>query len=138
MKPIQMRVVVRTDDYDEAVRFYRDVLGSEQELQVHGEGNERVTILDVGRATLELCTPEQVDMIDDVEVGRPVSPTIRVAFEVPDTNAVTDRIVAAGAELIAVPTRTPWDSLNARLDAPGGLQITVFQELDTGPVVDDD
>ena len=58
MKPIQMRVVVRTDNYDEAVRFFRDVLGSEQELQVHGDGNERVTILDVGRATLELAKLE--------------------------------------------------------------------------------
>jgi hypothetical protein len=24
---------------------------------------------------------------------------------------------------------TPWQSLNARLDAPAGLQITLFQEL---------
>jgi hypothetical protein len=24
---------------------------------------------------------------------------------------------------------TPWQSLNSRLDAPAGLQITLFQEL---------
>ena len=29
----------------------------------------------------------------------------------------------------APPTRTPWQSLNSRLDAPADLQITVFQEL---------
>jgi len=38
-------------------------------------------------------------------------------------------LVDAGATLIAPPTPTPWRSLNARLDAPAGLQITVFQEL---------
>lgn len=130
MKPLQMRVVVKVDDYDEAVRFYRDVLGAEEELQIHGEGDERVTILDVGRATLELSTPAQVDMIDRVEVGRSVSPRIRVAFEVEDVDGATTRLVEAGAELVAPPTRTPWDSLNSRLEAPGSLQLTLFQELD--------
>lgn len=34
------------------------------ELQVHGDEGEKVTILDVGRATLEISNPRQVDMID--------------------------------------------------------------------------
>jgi len=37
--------------------------------------------------------------------------------------------VAAGATLIASPIETPWGSLNSRLDAPAGLQLTLFQEL---------
>ncbi|MEV6494999.1 VOC family protein, partial [Actinoplanes sp. NPDC051633] len=125
---LQMRLVVEADDYDEAVRFYRDVLGGAQELQVHGDDDERVTILDVGRATLEISSPAQVEMIDRVEVGRRVSPRLRVAFEVADAEEVTDSLVRAGADLLAPPTRTPWESLNSRLDAPGGLQITVFEE----------
>ena len=132
---LQMRLVVEAEDYDEAVRFYRDVLGASEELFVDSGGNARVTILDVGRATLELSTPEQVDLIDRVEVGRRVSPRLRVAFEVADAEATTGTLVEAGAELVAEPTRTPWDSLNARLTAPAGLQLTVFQELshDDGP-----
>ena len=31
---------------------------------------------------------------------------------------------------VAPPTETPWRSLNARLEAPGGMQVTAFQELD--------
>jgi catechol 2,3-dioxygenase-like lactoylglutathione lyase family enzyme len=123
-----MRLVVEASDYDEAVRFYRDVLGADQELQLHGEAGEHVTILDVGRATLEISNPAQVDFIDRVEVGRRVSPHLRVAFEVEDAATVTDELVEAGAELVAAPVRTPWDSLNARLECPGSLQITVFQE----------
>jgi uncharacterized glyoxalase superfamily protein PhnB len=123
-----MRLVVEAADYDEAVRFYRDVLGADEELQVHGDAGEKVTVLDVGRATLEISNPAQVDLIDRVEVGRRVSPHLRVAFEVADTDTVTRDLVAAGAELVAPPTVTPWDSLNSRLRAPGGLQVTVFQE----------
>ena len=126
---LQMRLVVETHDYDEALHFYRDVLGAEQELQIHGDDGEKVTILQVGRATLELSNPAQVDMIDRVEVGRRVSPRLRVAFEVADADGTTRELVDAGAELVAAPTRTPWDSLNSRLEAPAGLQLTLFEEL---------
>jgi uncharacterized glyoxalase superfamily protein PhnB len=125
----QMRLVVEATDYDEALHFYRDVLGADVELQIHGEAGEKVTILDVGRATLELSNPAQVDMIDRVEVGRRVSPHLRVAFEVADTEEATDDLVEAGAELVAPARRTPWDSLNSRLEGPAGLQLTLFQEL---------
>ena len=124
-----MRLVVEADDYDEAVRFYRDVLGLTEELAIEGGGDARVTILDAGRATLEIANPAQKRMIDQVEVGRQVAPRLRVAFEVTDGAAMTDALTDAGAELIASPRETPWHSLNSRLSAPAGLQITLFQEL---------
>jgi predicted enzyme related to lactoylglutathione lyase len=131
MAVLQMRVVVEAEDYEQAVRFYRDVLGLHEELAVEGGDGAHVTILDAGRATLELSNPAQVKMIDQVEVGRPVAPKIRIAFEVADSAATTDELVDSGAELIAPPTETPWQSLNSRLAAPANLQITLFQELDT-------
>lgn len=128
---IQMRLVVEADDYDAAVRFYRDALGLPEEAAFEGDGDARVAILQAGRATLEIANPAQKRMIDEVEVGRQVAPRMRVAFEVADSAAATDELVAAGATLVAEPTETPWRSLNARLDAPAGLHITLFQELDT-------
>ncbi len=127
---LQMRLVVEADDYDDAVRFYRDVLGLPEEAAFEGEGDARVTILHAGRATLEIANPAQKRMIDEVEVGRQVAPKVRVAFEVADSAGATDQLVAAGATLVAKPTETPWRSLNSRLDAPAGLHITLFQELD--------
>jgi catechol 2,3-dioxygenase-like lactoylglutathione lyase family enzyme len=123
-----MRLVVEADDYEEAVRFYRDVLGLSVELRVDGEDGASVTILAAGRATLELANPAQKRFIDQVEVGRPVAPRLRVAFEVADGPGVTQRLAAGGASIIAPPTETPWRSLNSRLAAPGGLQITIFEE----------
>jgi lactoylglutathione lyase len=126
---LQMRLVVEAPEYEQAVAFYRDVLGAPEELVVEGDQGERVTILDVGRATLEIANPAQVAMIDDVEVGRRVSPRLRVAFEVTDARGVTGDLVGGGAELLAEPAVTPWRSLNSRLSAPADLQITVFEEL---------
>ena len=42
---IQMRLVVEADDYEAAVRFFRDVLGLPEELSVSGPDGAEVTIL---------------------------------------------------------------------------------------------
>jgi predicted enzyme related to lactoylglutathione lyase len=132
MTVLQMRLVVEADDYDEAVAFYRDALGLPEELAFAGPDGAHVTILAAGRATLEIANPAQRDFIDRVETGRSgVAPKLRVAFEVADATASTEILVAGGATLIAAPVETPWHSLNARLSAPAGLQLTLFQELDS-------
>ncbi|WP_189155856.1 VOC family protein [Lentzea pudingi] len=124
----ELRLVVTAADYDEALRFYRDVLGLEQRAAFASDGG-RVTILEAGRATLEIADPPHAEFIDEVEVGTRVAGHVRIAFEVDDSAATTRELEAAGAEVIAEPTRTPWNSLNARLQAPAGLQLTLFQEL---------
>jgi len=124
----QLRLVVTADDYDEALHFYRDVLGL-PEIGAFTSPGGHVAILDAGRATLELADPAHGAYMNEVEVGRRVAGHIRVAFEVADADAATSRLTDAGATLIAAPTRTPWDSLNARLEAPAGLHLTVFEEL---------
>lgn len=131
----QLRLVVETEDFESALVFYRDVLGLPELESYEGDGGAKVSILSVPTATLELSNPAQVRLIDTVEVGRegvsrPYPLSIRVAFEVADARGATTELAANGATVIAPPTETPWRSLNARLDAPGGLQITAFQELD--------
>ena len=123
-----LRVVVVAEDYDVAVAFYRDVLGMGERAAVSGPGGAEVSILEAGRATVEIANPAQRDFIDEVEVGRRgVAPRIRLAFEVDDVVGVTAALVAGGATEVAPLTPTPFHSVNARLDAPGDLQITVFE-----------
>ena len=127
----QLRLIVEAADFDEAVAFYRDALGLPEQAAFEGSGEARVVIFEAGRATLEISNPAQVEMIDRVEVGRPLSPKLRVAFEVNDAAAATERLREAGAEVLGAPAETPWRSLNARLVGPGGLQLTIFQELES-------
>jgi lactoylglutathione lyase len=126
----ELRLVVTADDYDEAVAFYRGVLGMREVDMWNSPGGGRGILLDAGRATLEITDPKNAAFIDEVEVGRRVAGHVRVAFEVDDSRATTAAAVKGGAELVAEPTETPWRSLNARLEGPGGLQLTLFEELD--------
>ncbi|CAN5796939.1 hypothetical protein BH20CHL8_BH20CHL8_02290 [soil metagenome] len=125
----QMRLVVTAEDYDQALELYRDVLGLPELGAFAAEGGF-VTILDAGRATLELTDPRHAAYIDRVEVGERVAGHIRVAFEVDDVAEATRLLADAGARVLAEPVRTPWNSLNARLEAPAGLQLTLFTELE--------
>jgi queuosine precursor transporter len=119
----QLRMVLAVEDYYAAV-------GLVEEETYDGENGAQVMILGAGRATLELCNRPQVDLIDTAEVGRTgVSGKYRLAFEVDDSTSVTNRLTAAGAELIAAPTVTPWHSLNARVQGPADVQLTIFTEL---------
>jgi catechol 2,3-dioxygenase-like lactoylglutathione lyase family enzyme len=129
---LEMRLVVTADDYDAALAFYRDALGM-RELAAFAAADTRVSILDAGRATLELANGAHAAYVDEVEVGRRVAGHVRVAFQVAHAEAATDRALAAGAELIKRPTETPWRSLNSRLKGPAGLQLTLFEELDPAP-----
>lgn len=130
----QLRLVVTAPDFDEALSFYRDVVGMPQSEAYEAEGGARVAILDAGRATLELSNPAQVTFIDRVETdGDAPSERLRVALEVDDTAAAVPRLADAGAEVEASARQTPWRSLNARLRGPAGLQLTLFQELGPEP-----
>jgi len=128
LSPSELRLVVTAQDYEEALRFYRDILGMPERLSYSSEDG-RVAILEAGRATLELAVPPHAAYVDHVEAGRRVAGHIRVALEVADTREATRRLAEAGARVIAEPTVTPWRSLNARLEAPAGLQLTLFEEL---------
>ncbi|GAA2990900.1 AcrR family transcriptional regulator/catechol 2,3-dioxygenase-like lactoylglutathione lyase family enzyme [Microbacterium terrae] len=126
----QLRVVVQAAAFEQTLAFYRDVVGMPQAEAYEADGGARVAILAAGRATLEIANPAQVDFIDRVETdGDAPSDRIRIALEVADTDAAVARLDAGGAEVEASARVTPWNSRNARLRGPGGLQLTLFQEL---------
>lgn len=129
--PRQLRLIIETDDFDEALRFYRDVLGMPEQPAFATEGDNRVAILHAGIATIELATPAHARAIDVLE-NAPATrgPACRIALEVTDTAETTAQAQAAGAALIAPPIRTPFSTLNARVEGTAGWQVTFFQELE--------
>jgi methylmalonyl-CoA/ethylmalonyl-CoA epimerase len=121
----EFRVVLTVSDFDEAVGFYRDALGLEQ-LADWSDDNGRVILLSTGRATLELFDQAQAEKVDAIEAGRRVSGTVRLALEVEDSAETARKLVAAGAEEVAPPVVAPWGDRNARVQAPDGMQLTLF------------
>jgi methylmalonyl-CoA/ethylmalonyl-CoA epimerase len=124
---MKLRIALTVPDFDEAVAFYRDALGLEQLADWSGQDG-RVILLDGGRAELELFDERQAASVDRIEAGRRVSGTVRLAFEVDDLEGTWQRLVAAGATAEAESVVPPWGGRNARLRAPDGLQLTLFDE----------
>lgn len=122
----QLRLVITTDDFDNALSFYRDRLGLAQ-ISAVPPAEGRVAILEAGKATLELVEPATAAYIDNIEVGKRVSGWMRVAFEVEDIATTTATLVEGGACILSEPRITPFNSINNRLEAPAGLQLTLFQ-----------
>lgn len=130
--PKQLRLIIETDDFDEAVRFYRDVLGMPEQPAFATEGDDRVSILHAGIATIELATRTHVRNIDEMEQApHTEGSTLRIALEVDDTEHAISSATEYGAETLAPPTHTPFQTINARVKGPAGWQITFFQELET-------
>jgi lactoylglutathione lyase len=125
--PVRLRIALTVADFDEAVAFYRDALGLEQLTDWSGDDG-RVILLDAGRAELELFDERQAESVDRIEAGRRVSGTVRLALEVDDLDGTVQRLVAAGATAEAEPVSPPWGGRSARLRAPDGMQLTLFDE----------
>ena len=121
----ELRITLTVDDFDAAVRLYRDALGL-PEVADWSSDQGRVLLLDAGRATLELFDEAQAAMVDDLEVGRRVSGKVRFALQVPDADAAAASLVDAGATAVADAVLTPWGDRNARVAAPDGMQLTLF------------
>lgn len=121
----QLRVTLTVEDFDAAVAFYRDALGLEQLADWSSESG-RVVLLSVGSATLELFDEAQAEYVDGIEVGRRVSGQVRLALEVSDSEATARQLVAAGGTEVAPPVTAPWGDRNARVQAPDGMQLTLF------------
>jgi hypothetical protein len=67
-------------------------------------------VLAAGRATIELIDRDQAALIDQVEVGERVAGPVRLAFQVPDTQAMTP--------LQRSPCHSQWDAVDVLSD-PG-------------------
>jgi lactoylglutathione lyase len=121
----ELRLAFTVEDFDQALAFYRDALGLEQ-LADWSSDSGRVVALDAGRAVLELLDESQAETVDAAEAGRRVSGTVRFALRVADSAVTAQRLAGAGAVPVAPPVLTPWGDRNARVEAPDGMQLTLF------------
>lgn len=121
----ELRVTLTVKDFEQAVAFYRDTMGL-AEIADWSSDDGRVILLEAGRATLELFDEAQAANIDSVEAGGRVSGQVRLCLQVPDSDALADRLVDAGGTRVAPAVDTPWGDRNARIQDPDGLQLTLF------------
>lgn len=127
MSVFELRVALTVEDFESVTAFYRDGLGLEPGDLWTDDGKGQIFY--AGRGTLEVFDPAHAAAVDQIEVGQRVSGQIRFAFEVPDVRAALERALQYGATIVQEPVLTPWNDLNARIQSPEGLQITLFQVM---------
>jgi lactoylglutathione lyase len=125
----ELRFAFTFDDFDAAVRLFRDVLGLTQ-LEDFSDDSGRGIILRVPAATLEVFDRGYAAGVDRIEAGVESGGRVRIAVDVKDLASTGREVQAAGATPVADPVRTPWGDRNQRFEMDGGLQLTLFQPGD--------
>jgi catechol 2,3-dioxygenase-like lactoylglutathione lyase family enzyme len=123
---LQLRLALTTNDFERMTRFYTEGLGISPTAFFENGGGHAVMV-DLGQATLEIFDEAQARAIDQLEAGGRVSGQVRLALQVADLQVSMDRLITLGGRLVHEPVHTPWGDYNVRLQAPDGMQITLFQ-----------
>jgi lactoylglutathione lyase len=121
----EFRIALTVEEFDQAVRFYRDTLGLEMR-QSWDDPDGRGVILELPCATLEILDRPQADAIDRIETGRVIPGNVRLAVQVDDLETATAALEQVGAEPMHASVRTPWGHHNQRITTPDRRQMTLF------------
>jgi lactoylglutathione lyase len=122
----ELRFAFVFEDYEAALRLFRDALGLEVREEFDEQGGRGV-LMEVPTATIELFDHEHNRMVDEVEVGRALGERVRIAIRVDDLEEASVAAASAGAAPVADAVETPWGDRNRRFATVDGLQLTLFQ-----------
>jgi predicted enzyme related to lactoylglutathione lyase len=116
---MELRIVRRTDHFEEACRFYGELLGwpvTREWPADDGQGRGRIFGYgDVGR--VELIEQDGVGPVDGVFL----------AVEHQGVDALHDRLLVAGAAVMRAPADQPWGHRNMTVQDPSGIEVTFFE-----------
>lgn len=126
----ELRICLRVDDLDAALKIYRDALGLEVVDDWTHPGGQRGVLLGAHYAAIELFDGPQWDLVDDAEVGRPLGRDHALRVEVRDTEhleQLASQLKTAGVQQTGEVTQTPWEQTCLRMEVPVDReQLTLF------------
>lgn len=127
----ETRIALTVTDFDQALAFYRDGLGLALVEDWTASETGRSAVLAAGRASIELLDERDATYTDRVEVGERVTGPTRLALEVESVAVVAASLQERGARLLHAPVHTSWGTLTQRVQAPDGMQISLYQKDQT-------
>ena len=109
------RFLFITSSYDDTVAFYAETMGLSI-VDSWADPERGTLIATAGDAQLEILEGDAPELTGGVAI----------AWEVDDIDAAYADLLANGVPFYGPPVDQPWGHRNARLQAPGGLDITLF------------
>ena len=112
--------IITTRDLDEALRFYRDLLGATVSYEFPGPDGEPAYVgLELGEAHLGIGR----------DPDAPPEPSARFSLwaYAEDCDAAVDRLRSAGVEIVEEPADQPWGERVARVRDPDGNLVLIGQ-----------
>ena len=123
------RCFVQVQDPDQALAFYRDVLGLEVRNDVGREGSRWITVASPSDPGVEIVLTNYVSGGpgdgDALAALLAKGALNGVHFFSDDLDAAFERVVAGGAEIVAEPADQPWGVRDCALRDPAGNLIRI-------------
>jgi predicted enzyme related to lactoylglutathione lyase len=125
---------IAVDDHDEALAFYRDVLGFEVRNDVRFEGMRWVTVSPPAQPEVQIVLePPLADPNASLADRRSMSELLAkgllrgVIFATPDCDGTFERIRAAGGDVVQEPIDQPYGVRDCAFRDPAGNLIRFSQ-----------
>jgi len=126
MKVKELRIILTVDNLDEIIQFYRDVAGLHTSKEWRDDSGNGI-ILEAGKASLELIDKKHAAGIDDIEVGKRIAGSVRLALNIGENiEDASEKLIKGGAMALADIKQAPWSKVQ-RLQDPSGMQFTLFE-----------
>ena len=125
---------LRARDLDEALAFYRDVIGLEVRADFPLGTGRWLTVGPPDQPDIEVIL-EPMTFSDDADDERALQTLMErhviatLIFEVDDCDAVFERVKAAGATVGQEPTNQPYGVRDCSFRDPSGNQVRLAQPL---------
>lgn len=120
-------IAIQTTDFEESMRFYRDVLGMSVALEFEA-GGRKIVLLDMGDGShIELFEPQSEDAA--ATEGAPL-PVKHFALATTDAGAAIERVRAAGYPITVEPREANLSGVQvtfAFFKGPAGEIVEFFQ-----------
>jgi predicted enzyme related to lactoylglutathione lyase len=122
-------------DPEESVTFYRDVLGFEVRMDVGGGAMRWITVGPAGQPdTAIVLHPPFADPGITEDERRTITEMMAkgtfatIVLSTPDLDAVFEKIVAGGAEVVQEPTDQPYGVRDCAFRDPAGNHVRINQQ----------
>lgn len=126
----ELRVAITADDFEAARKFYEEGFGLPVADEWSGESGKGVILAAPMKTTIEILDRAQSAFVDEIEAGGRGSGHVRLALEADDVDELAKSLEGRGAKPVGEAVETPWGDFNRRLEAPDGLQLTLFHPIE--------